>query len=177
MSVAPGVVLAGADLLMERSTLLVQSTVVVTVALVLFPAFGSVEDVETVAWFAMLELHVAVEGTVNAILRVLLWPFASVMLLHSTFAPFTAQLPSDAPLLNVSPDGMGFAILTVCAVPGPALLTIMVYVRVVPGCTELGPVFVMERSASLLQVMLVETVLLLLLVLFGSAEMGEAAVA
>jgi len=69
----------------------------------------------------MVELQVALLGTVNAMAMVLLWPLASVMLLQSTFEPFKAQLESEDPLLNVRPAGTGSATLTVCAVPGPAL--------------------------------------------------------
>tara|TARA_Y100000310_G_C20561326_1_gene753197 strand:+ start:93 stop:431 length:339 start_codon:yes stop_codon:yes gene_type:complete len=103
-----------------------QFTVVVTAVLVLLLELGSVDEVETVATFEMVELHVALLGTVKAIANALLCPLASVMLLHRTFVPFTAQVESDSPLLKVKPEGIASAILTVWAVSGPAFVRVAV---------------------------------------------------
>ena len=65
MSVPPGATVAAPVLVMERSAIFVQSTVVETVALLLLLLSGSVDDVETEAGLeVMVELHVVVLGTV-----------------------------------------------------------------------------------------------------------------
>tara|TARA_Y100000310_G_C20561326_1_gene753198 strand:+ start:432 stop:812 length:381 start_codon:yes stop_codon:yes gene_type:complete len=126
VSVPPGATEVGPVFVMERSAVLVQFTVVVMVALVLLPLLGSVDELDTVTWFEMVDPHVAVLGTLKEMVTVLAEPFTREMLLHRIFAPFCIQFTEDPPLLYVSPDGMGSLMVTPSAVSGPAFVTVAV---------------------------------------------------
>jgi hypothetical protein len=78
---------------MLRSAVAGHVTVVLTVALWLFAAFGSVTPELTVARFWMTPLQAKVFGTLNAIFTNLPWPRASApVLLQTMLAPLCAQV-------------------------------------------------------------------------------------
>src|SRR3990167_5106548 len=146
--VCPGWTVSGPFLMIMRSARGTgHVTVVLTIALWLFPGFGSVADVETDAWFTMVALHPAVGGTSNATVNCRLCPFVRLKLLHSTLPPFRTHEGSDAPALNVSPAGIGSVTTTFPAVSGPLFAARNVYVTVPPLITLAGPVFVTVTSA------------------------------
>src|SRR3989339_1338788 len=95
----------------------------------------------------MVELQAASVVTVKTTAKERDCPLVRLKLLHSTLAPFTMQPESEAPALNVSPEGIGSAIVTFVAVPGPAFVAVREYVMTLPCVTEAGPVLLMERSA------------------------------
>src|SRR3989339_784326 len=122
----------------------------------------------------MVELQAASVVTVKTTAKERDCPLVRLKLLHSTLAPFTMQPESEAPALNVSPEGIGSAITTFVAVPGPAFVAVREYVMTFPCVTEAGPVLLMERSAPRTgQVPVVLTVWLWLLAGFGSVEEAE----
>ena len=103
-----------------------QLTGVETIWLALFPEFGSVEELETVAWFVIVELQVCVCETSKAMVTVFESPLFNEKLLHSTFDPLSTQLGSDKKLLKVRPEGTGSEIVTLAAAAGPLFVAVTV---------------------------------------------------
>ena len=131
---------AGPVLVIDRSAEAV--TLVVAVA-VLSVLVGSGSLALTVAVFVMLP---CVTGTVTVIVKVALAPDASVPALQVTVPEALVQ-PLEAET-NVTPAGRVSVTTTPVAGLGPLLLAVTVYVMVLPATAEAGPVFVIDRSAE-----------------------------
>jgi hypothetical protein len=121
---------------------------------------GSAVGLDTVA--VLFRVPVAVGVTVSVIVTVP--PLTNVPMVHVTVGVANEHVPDDAPAHvadpYVRPLGRLSVTTTPLAVLGPAFDTMIEYAKDCPTSTGLGPVFVIERSAEGLTVVVVVAVLL-----------------
>jgi hypothetical protein len=163
----PAITVAEPDLLIDRSA---EAVTVVDAVDVLLPGTGSVVVEETLAEF---DNDPAWAGAVTTTLMVgAVAPVARPARVQDTDTlPELVQVqPVPAADTKVTPAGSVSVTVRLAASEGPALATTREYVRLAPATTVAAAVFVMERFADAVTVVLATEVLLAAL---GSAVVDE----